>query len=63
VKIRPDFKVAYYRLARLADRNLDKDDTIRFCQKFVDLLRDEPLAAEKSWCISRVRELQFGSGQ
>jgi len=63
VKLKADYKVAYYRLARLADRNLDRDDTVRFCQKFVDLVRDEPLAAEKAWCTSRVRELQFGPGQ
>ncbi len=56
-------KLAYYRLARLYDRNLQKDETIQACQKFVDLLRDEPLAAEKSWCVSRVKELQFGEKQ
>jgi tetratricopeptide (TPR) repeat protein len=64
LRIKPDYKIAYYRLARLFDRNYQKDETIRFCQKFVDLLRDEPLAAEKAWCINRVKELHFGpSGQ
>jgi tetratricopeptide (TPR) repeat protein len=60
IKIKPDDKLAYYRLARLYNRNNQKDETITYCQKFVDLLRDEPWAEEKSWCISRVKELQFG---
>ncbi len=59
-RLQPNYKVVYYRLARLFDRSLQKDETIAYCQKFVDVLRDEPLAAEKEWCISRVRELQYG---
>jgi tetratricopeptide (TPR) repeat protein len=60
IKLKPDYKIAYYRLARLLDRNLQKDETIAACQRFVDLLREEPLTTERNWCIQRVRELQYG---
>lgn len=61
LRLKPDYKIVYYRLARLFDRNYQKEETISYCQKFVDLLRDEPLAAEKAWCIKRVQSLHFGT--
>lgn len=59
VQLDPKYLLAYYWAARSADRLLKTDETIVYCQRFVDLLRDEPLKDEKAWCVQRVKELQF----
>jgi len=59
VKLNPKLVMAYYRAARLLDRQLRAEETIRMCQQFVDLLRDDTYKTQQKWCINRVRELQF----
>ncbi len=53
------FLEAYYRAARIFDQQMQTQETISHCQAFVDQLRDDRLATEKSWCVDRVKQLQY----
>jgi tetratricopeptide (TPR) repeat protein len=61
IKLRADYIGAYYRAARIYNQQVQTQDTITYCQKFVDLQRDNTMAKERDWCISRVKELQYGN--
>jgi len=59
IKLNPKHLLSYYRAARVLDRQLRAQETVQMCQQFVDLIRDTKYDQQKSWCVTRVKELQF----
>jgi tetratricopeptide (TPR) repeat protein len=59
IKLKGDHVPAYYRAARIFNQLLQTENTIQYCQKFVDLLRDGGMPREKEWCVTRVKELNY----
>jgi len=59
MKLDPKHGLARYRAAKIYDQQLHSEETIEMCKQFVDLLSSNRYPNEKSWCISRVKELQY----
>ncbi len=59
IKLNPRYTLAYFRAARVLDRMLRAQETVQMCQHFVDQLRDDTYRKQRTWCVNRVRELQF----
>jgi tetratricopeptide (TPR) repeat protein len=59
VKLNPKHQLAHYRAARVLDRLYRSDETVKWCKKFIDLLRDETFYKEEQWCKDRIKQLQL----
>ncbi len=59
IKLDNTHALAHFHAAKVYDQLLRKDETIDFCKQFVALIKSGDYVTEKSWCVQRVKALEF----